>query len=301
MGFLDKIFKPKWQHEDWRVREEAVKKLDDQKILIEIAKNDSSASVREEALKNISDKSVALDIVKNEPNVNVRIAIYKQHRFDFKLADIAMNHSDKYVRQSAVRAINSEKIKMEIAINGPDNDTCFTALLGITNPYDLGCIAVCANDSIIRIRARSRLKVGRNKWEVKWHMDNARDKEFSRVEKIKDNLMLADIVENHGDVQVRIKALNKIDDEAILAEIAKGNSYSDVRIIAVYKIDDEAILADIAENDSDKNVRTEAIGRITSLDKGLICLDCGKTVKNIAVDVHKKCPHCGGTSFKPNE
>ena len=39
MGLFDKFRKPKWQHEDWEVRSEAVKELDDQKILAEIAKN----------------------------------------------------------------------------------------------------------------------------------------------------------------------------------------------------------------------------------------------------------------------
>lgn len=30
-----------------------------------------------------------------------------------------------------------------------------------------------------------------------------------------------------------------------------------------------------------------------------ICKSCGKKVHQIALDIHKKCPHCGGTSFIP--
>ena len=36
MGFLDKIFKQKWKDEDPQIRLEAVKKLSDEKILINI-------------------------------------------------------------------------------------------------------------------------------------------------------------------------------------------------------------------------------------------------------------------------
>ena len=39
MGILDKIFKPKWQHNDPAVRLDAVKKLDDQEKLFEVALN----------------------------------------------------------------------------------------------------------------------------------------------------------------------------------------------------------------------------------------------------------------------
>ena len=46
MGLLDRIFKPKWQHDDPKVRLEAIKKLDDQEKLGEVAINDSDETIR---------------------------------------------------------------------------------------------------------------------------------------------------------------------------------------------------------------------------------------------------------------
>jgi hypothetical protein len=45
MAFID-LFRPKWKHSNWQVRETAVKKLTDQAVLDEVAKNDSYWVVR---------------------------------------------------------------------------------------------------------------------------------------------------------------------------------------------------------------------------------------------------------------
>ena len=39
MGLFDRFTKPKWQHKDYKKRIKAVEKLDDQEILIDLAKN----------------------------------------------------------------------------------------------------------------------------------------------------------------------------------------------------------------------------------------------------------------------
>ena len=43
-----------------------MQELDDQKILAEIAKNDSDYEVRDAAVKKINDKSVLAEVVKND-------------------------------------------------------------------------------------------------------------------------------------------------------------------------------------------------------------------------------------------
>lgn len=54
MGLLDSIRKPKWQSKDWKKRLEAVKELDDQEILIDLAQNDPDSDVRETAVKRLA-------------------------------------------------------------------------------------------------------------------------------------------------------------------------------------------------------------------------------------------------------
>ena len=51
MGLFDKLLTPKWKHKDPNVRLEAVKGLDDQEILAEVASNDSYSDIRLEAVK----------------------------------------------------------------------------------------------------------------------------------------------------------------------------------------------------------------------------------------------------------
>jgi hypothetical protein len=50
MGLLD-MFRPKWKHSDWHIRESAVKNLTDQVLLAKIAVRDKDWHVREMARK----------------------------------------------------------------------------------------------------------------------------------------------------------------------------------------------------------------------------------------------------------
>ena len=60
------LFKPAWQSRDHLKRAKAVAKLDDQKILADIARNDQNASVREEAIKKLTNTAVLRDIIRTE-------------------------------------------------------------------------------------------------------------------------------------------------------------------------------------------------------------------------------------------
>ena len=65
MGLFDRFKTPKWQHKDSKVRLEAVKELNDDDILVDIAKNDSDTDVRKTAISRISDEQFLFDIAKN--------------------------------------------------------------------------------------------------------------------------------------------------------------------------------------------------------------------------------------------
>ena len=78
MGFFDNIMKPKWQSKDWKKRLEAVKELDDQEILIDLAKNDPDKDVRVAAVKKVNDKSVLISISENDSDLDVREAAVKR-------------------------------------------------------------------------------------------------------------------------------------------------------------------------------------------------------------------------------
>ena len=65
MGFKD-LFKPKYEHSDYKVRIESLKELDDQEIITNMAKNDKNWRVRLEAVKKVNSDAVLADIANNE-------------------------------------------------------------------------------------------------------------------------------------------------------------------------------------------------------------------------------------------
>jgi flavoprotein len=71
MGLLD-LFRPKWKHSDLRVRWDEVKKITDQKVLTDIAKNGEDSYTRGMAVKNITDQNMLVEIAKNDVNFSVR-------------------------------------------------------------------------------------------------------------------------------------------------------------------------------------------------------------------------------------
>lgn len=67
MGFKD-LFKPKYQHSDPKVRQEAVKELTDPEILADIALNDTDSHVRFSAVDNpyLTNHIVLGNVIKKE-------------------------------------------------------------------------------------------------------------------------------------------------------------------------------------------------------------------------------------------
>lgn len=90
-----------------------VKKLTDEKTLIDIAKNNDDWRVREEAVKHISDESALIDIVKNEPHFLVReTTVNNPNLIDsVVLEDLMLNDSSDSVRMAATNSIKNQKEK----------------------------------------------------------------------------------------------------------------------------------------------------------------------------------------------
>lgn len=120
MGFISNLFKPKWKNDDWKVRLEAVKNLDDQDILVDIVKNDFNYDVRREAVKNIKDDSVLFEIAKGFSNTGIRIEATKHINDESILIDLAKNAYNYNIRLEAVKKIKDESVLKNIAKNDKD-------------------------------------------------------------------------------------------------------------------------------------------------------------------------------------
>ena len=88
----------------------AIKRLTDQVILANIAKNDVGSVTRVEAVNNLTDQSVLADIAKNDENLNVRIAA-EERLTDFIGGGVSnIDSSGELLRYSQVRLAAAEKL-----------------------------------------------------------------------------------------------------------------------------------------------------------------------------------------------
>lgn len=115
MGLMD-FFKPKYKHNDWNVRKEAVRKLDNEVKLIEILKNDESSSVREVAVKKINNEEVLQDIAKNDPDAYVRLLAAERVNDQETLEYLAVNGKNS-TRGLAIIKLRNEDLLEDIALN----------------------------------------------------------------------------------------------------------------------------------------------------------------------------------------
>ena len=207
MGFLDKIFKPKWKHKDYYIRLQAVRELDDQKALIEIAKTDSSRVVREDAVKKINDISVLRDIANNDSEYYVRKEAVKRFRDkigtiddESVLIDIAKNDSNYDVRKEAVKKISDESVLIDIAKNDSEGDVREEAVKKINDNSVL--IDIAKNDSANRVR-------------------------LAAIKNIDDESLLIDVAKNTSDNNVRETILKHYKTKYIDKIINCSNFYND--------------------------------------------------------------------------
>lgn len=154
MALLEKlsIFKPKWQHKDPAVRKLALAKLNDEKILVQIAEQDSDLSVRASALAKIQSVPQLAAFLVSE-NSQLRQQAQQQHlvrllpnqtisdlaniKNDSDLVDIATYTQNDELRFAAINKLSSETIRLDIASNNPVSKVRLAAAKGLTKADSL--------------------------------------------------------------------------------------------------------------------------------------------------------------------
>ena len=157
MALLDKIlkpsiFKPKWQHKDPAIRKVAVEGLSDEKILVQIAEQDSDISIRALALSKIkSPQQLAVFLVCE--HAELRQQAQQQHLThllpnqsinelttisnDNDLVNIATYTQDDELRLAAINKLGSESIRLDIASNNPVAKVRMAAAQGLVTSESL--------------------------------------------------------------------------------------------------------------------------------------------------------------------
>ena len=148
-GYMDN----KWKNSDPDVHRDAVKKLDDQKILAEIAKNDEDIEVRraavekldpekwqdfltdiakskylkicKAAMKKLVDQNLIADVAKNAENWEIRSEAVEKLEDQEALAWVAKNDEIGWVRKAAVEKLDPDRwqdLIVDIAKNDKRKD-----------------------------------------------------------------------------------------------------------------------------------------------------------------------------------
>lgn len=244
MGIMD-IFKPKYKHSKSRVRIQAIKELEDQNILIDIAKNDKNAYVRRAATQKIKDNNVLIYLAKNDPFNYVRKDAITNINDEKDLVDVALNNSDNGVIHAAVKKIKDEKLLREV-YNKTYNGYIRQVILSELDDETLAIEACTDSNEHVRDMAINHIK---NKSDLMKIAKNTsyqedRDKIFKKLDddeiiSIISTLPNYSLIEHISDSK-----------ELILAYNALNNSNWVVRQESTYKLNDVEILKYIAENDT---------------------------------------------------
>lgn len=157
MALLENIFnpsflKPKWQHKDPAVRKLALAKLNDEKILAQIAEQDSDLSVRSSALARIKSPQQLAEFLVCE-QAELRQQAQQQHlehllpsqnisdlatiKNDNDLVNIATYTQDDELRLAAINKLDSESIRLDIASNNPVSKVRMAAAQGLEKSESL--------------------------------------------------------------------------------------------------------------------------------------------------------------------
>jgi ankyrin repeat protein len=179
---------------DLYVRIAAIKKLNDSDLLLNIAKNGKDSDERKIALTTISDQNILVEIVKNDLNTDVR--------------------------QEAAKKITDQDLIAEICSNS-DNKVRRIAAENLIDETNLIMLAEKDEDIFVRLNA---------------------------VKKVTKQDVLARIVKNDTSPLVREAAVNMVIDQKLLNDIAQNDSDSKVRNAAIRKITNKDFLAKFVKN-----------------------------------------------------
>lgn len=184
---FSRFFKPRWQHTDARVREQAVTTLDpdnesERAILATLARGDLSAAVRAAAAARLVDLSLLDQIIRSDKEQSVRDSARQQLQALLAgaprpglsetqrlqtiasmdnmqiLAAVALNGADSAIRLAAANRINDESVLMNLALEGADAELRISVASRLHSPENLRRLTRDGRDKKAIQLAREKLK-----------------------------------------------------------------------------------------------------------------------------------------------
>jgi hypothetical protein len=231
----------------------AVRKLEDQSILLQVAAGDTSKWVRIAAVERVTDQPFLARLALSDPEPDIRKAAVARVTDQAVLKTILDKETDREIRQAAARNMTDERLLADLILA---EKLEYTAVSSITSQELLREIAL-----------KSKREYARS----------------SAVGRIDDQSFLQQVVLNDPDEFVRCEALNRITDKQFLMQVLKTRTpCNPVSKIVLDRLNDQALLGELSTAAADVSVRRAAVERLTDRQKLAALAEGGTDVKRSA-------------------
>lgn len=226
-------------------REKVIEKINDEKILCEIAKYADSPTdpehhssnpppeyiIAEHAFLKVKDKELILDIAINSRYSVIRKkALEKIDREEDLIRALDSEYSDTKIK--VINIISDENLLTDVCLNDESSSVRLEATNKLSNPETLKTLATSDESYIVRQEAINNPNLNDMDTLIEI-INNDKDRRVcdTAIKKIneiislqKNSNDLKKIVKNANDDEIRIKAMENIDDEKFLKEILESTS-----------------------------------------------------------------------------
>jgi len=205
--------------ENANIRFKALKKINDEKLIVDIAKNNSFIIVRLGAVEKILNQKMLADLSLNDPDAGIRIAALYNLTNETIISQIASNDPNDDIRLLAFKKIDNYKVFTAIIQSEKKDEVLINAIDEIANRinYDDG---QCPEQLLYLI--------------TKYSTDDQNRQNAAYI--ITDQKLLSKIALKNSDSNVRRAAAENITNLKLLADIAQSETNSFVQRTATIQL-----------------------------------------------------------------
>ena len=270
--FADIALSDRDRPNDMLVREAAVKKLTDQRLLSKvIAKynNDFFWKIRQLAVKNLTSQSLLAEIAKNDRDYGVRKTAIENKYFTDQndLADIAKNKTEyTELRFKAIEKLTDKILAQKIYADIAENNSYYIRRIEAAEKLTDQTLAQKVYIDVVKnpptpphFEFDYQTAISRFWWEYEYYAKRL-------FAKMTDQNTLLDIAKNGKYKPFCKAAIEQLFDQELLVDVAKHAELYAVRIMAAEKLTDKTIAEEVFLNVVSKSDSE---------------LDCKKAIMNI--------------------
>lgn len=273
--FTDQVLLAKIMREDkdWDVKFAAIRKLTDQTLLAQLAVEAEDVNVRNLAVEKVTSQTILAQVAVEDEHSSTRYIAVDKLTDQAVLTKIAMEEKDLQIRALALERLTDkdafghtdfqrQMISAKKIVASKDFYDAVRLVDKLTHQEALALVAVESTETRTRTRWIYRSITTAHSCyseEEEW-IETIGD---IAVKGITDQAILAQVVIDAGDVNVRRAVVEKLTDQATLAQVAVNDEALDIRKMAIDKLTDQEQIGNVVVNAKDSPARYAAFKKLT--------------------------------------